>query len=266
MFNEQYVLEGLYFDAAFTKKITVDTPIPDGCDIYLKFDLGSLVVFETITGDSLYVCLPKSFKLDEVNWQSYIKESNLNGFENQLGELIYRSSSYSEFVTLSEFYADRELTKKVNEIGNLTHIYLGYKQHPIVNVICVDDCRHNHEPLINNQTGMLYKHEHYDDATSKQGYIEFYLDEECSIVFNHEMYNYATEDYSIYGKFVEKSVLYTIHCGCLNHPNGISNTFNSFYEATLECDYGYSHTGFAMEGFIWHIGKTFFHQQTHRSI
>ena len=254
LYDEEYILEGLYLDAAFIKKVTENTQISNNADIYLKFVKGQRVIFEVYNGETFETCLPSTYNFDDINWLQYAKETEQSGFESQLGGFVYRLSSYGEYVVLFEFYEDRNLTKKVSKLNDLTHIYLGYKEHPLVSIQCVDDCNHYHEEVRNNQTGLIYKHEYYDEATEKTGYIEYYLDEECTKLFNNEIYNYQTENYTVYGKFKERLVDYTIHCNCLNHPNGITGSFNSIYLATLQCDYGYDNgNGPSMEGVQYYL-------------
>lgn len=258
IFNDKYVLEGMYFDASFTKPVTKDSPIQNGCDIYLNFDLGNRVIFETIDGNTIEAFLPKSYNFDDVDWEKYAKLSYDSGFEERLGELVYRVSSHYEYMITFDFYSDKNLSNKVSILGDLNYIYLGYKEHPMVNIKCVDDCRHDHAPIYNNQIGWLDRHEHYDEATGLVGRIEFFMDEECTIEVSDNSYNYTLEDYTVYGKFIPRNIDFTIHCNCLNHPNGITGNFNSFDLAIMNCDYGYSReNGPSMEMIAYYLDPSF---------
>ena len=235
---------GFYYDKELTQEVKKGDIFEDGAHIYLKWVDVKTVDFILYNGQIVSLELPKGVDLDSFDWDKYIGMPSINdGYENVFDKLfnqIWESSAYGEYVSTFEFYADEACTQRVYSVENLDTIYVGYKEHPTITIICDDRCEvlHQHGEFRYKDL-YLETHRFFDNETQKYYVVEFYLDENYENRFYSGDYRYYPNDFTIYGKVVEVSQHYTIHCNCYTHPNGIAGNFNSFEEATKDCDYGY---------------------------
>ena len=238
------MVAGYYYDKALTQEVKQGDIVANGTHIYLKWVDVKSIDFVLYNGQIVSLELPKGVDFDSFDWDKYIGMPSINdGYENIFDKLfnqIWESSAYGEYVSTFEFYADEARTQRVYSVENLDTIYVGYKEHPTITIICDDRCEvlHQHGEFRYKDL-YLETHRFFDNDTQKYYVVEFYLDENYENRFYSEDYRYYPNDFTIYGKVVEVSQHYTIHCNCYTHPNGIVGNFNSFEEATKDCDYGY---------------------------
>lgn len=235
---------GFYYDKELTNEVKKGDIIENGTHIYLKWVDVESVDFVLYNGQVINIEIPAGVDLNSYNWDQYIGMSMINyGYSNLFDSLydqMWHSSAYGEYVSIFEFYSDESRTNRVYSVNGLDTIYVGYKEQPTVNIICDDRCDTVHQHgTFNYKDLYLLTHRFFDNETQKYYVVEFYLDENYENRFYSGDYRYYPNDFTIYGKAIEESHHYIIHCNCYAHPNGIDGNFNSFEDATKDCDYGY---------------------------
>ena len=234
------IASGFYLDKNFTKPFTEETKLKDGDVIYIKWTEAKQVTFYTINGYKEQFFVPLDFDLSSIDWSKYkgqIPNEESSLLEDRLFKFVYYASQSSyEYVTLFEFYKDEGRTQKITSLNNVEDVYLGYKSHPMVNIICDESCDMDHTNFIYSFDNQLNSHIVKDGEDYYV--INFYLDSEYTIKLQSSNYQYFFEDFTAYGKKEYAQIDLNIDCNCLIHTSNIVGKYNSLVDALKDCDYG----------------------------
>lgn len=242
--HNNMMVSGFYMDKAYTIPFTKDTLLKDGDTIYLKWTPAKEVTFVFYDGTMERFILPEDFDLLNYDWDQYVGKKDIVGrpkFQDQIFNSIYYHSTSYDFVSLFEFYTDDSRTTKITSLKGRDTVYVGYKNHPTVTIVCDPSCPEMHNPYHYWLGECYYSHQINEDGKIYD--IKYYLDPEFTQEFSKE-YEYHYEDFTIYGRKELCEYKLKINCGCFLHPNGIEGKFNSLVEAVQDCDYGYNYTYF----------------------
>lgn len=235
------IANGFYLDKNLTKPFTKETKLNDGDVIYIKLSEGKQVTFHTISGYIEQIIVPLDFDLSSIDWSKYkgqIPNEESSLLEDRLFKIVYNASKNSyEYVTLLEFYKDEGRTQIITSLNNVEDVYLGYKPHPTVNIICDENCHMDHTNFIYSFDNQLSSHVVKDGEDYYV--INFYLDREYTIKLQSSNYQYFYEGFTAYGKKEYAQIDLNIECNCLIHTSNIVGKFNSLEDALKDCDYGW---------------------------
>lgn len=235
------IASGFYLDKNLTKPFTEETKLKEGDVIYIKWSEAKQVTFHTIDGDFEQIIVPLDLDLSSIDWSKYqgqIPNEESSLLEDRLFKRVYYASQNSyEYVTLFEFYKDEGRTQKITSLNNVDDVYLGYKSHPMVNVICDESCDMNHNNFIYSFNNQLNPHVVMDGEDYYV--INYYLDSEYTIKLQNPNYQYFYEDFTAYGKKEYAQIDLNIDCNCLIHTSNIVGKYNSLVDALKDCDYGF---------------------------
>lgn len=234
------IVSGFYLDKNLTIPFTKETKLKDGDVIYIKWSEGKQVAFHTKNGYLEHIFVPLDLDLSSIDWSKYqgqIPNEESSLLEDILFKIVYYASENSyEYVTLFEFYKDEERSQKITSLNNVSDVYLGYKPHPMVKVICDDSCEMVHN-FIYSSDNQLNSHIVKDGEDNYV--IDFYLDSEYTIKLQSPTYQYFYEDFTVYGKKEYAQIDVNIECNCLLHTSNIIGKYNSLKDALKDCDYGW---------------------------